>query len=137
MGKITYIKIAGKSYPMSFSLGASKKLMQQFGGAQKMKEKIEKERDDAKKIEIVTEILSLLIAQGCAYKNYFEKDIPAPEDAPVFNGKWEPINKDLLEIAIDVEDIQGVMQKIEECVKRSSKKEVELKLGKNAEATQG
>ena len=87
MNRITYIKIAGKSYPMSFSLGASKKIVEKYGSAEKMKSSLAKAKD-AEKIDIVIDMMDLLISQGCAYKNYFEKDIPAPEDAPIVEGKW-------------------------------------------------
>ena len=135
MGKITYIKIAGRSYPMSFSLGASKKIIQRYGSSQKMNAALKEEGDESKKIDMVVWILSLLIAQGCAYKNYFEKDIPAPEDAPVIDGKWVPVDQNVLEYAIDIAEIEEVTKKIEECIGGGSKKNVEVKPGKNAKAT--
>ena len=135
MGKITYIKIAGRSYPMSFSLGASKKIIQRYGSSQKMNAALKEEGDESKKIDMVVWILSLLIAQGCAYKNYFEKDIPAPEDAPVIDGKWVPVDQNVLEYAIDIAEIEEVTKKIEECIGGGSKKNVGAKPGKNAKAT--
>lgn len=84
---------------------------------------------------MVVWILSLLIAQGCAYKNYFEKDIPAPEDAPVIDGKWVPVDQNVLEYAIDIAEIEEVTKKIEECIGGGSKKNVEAKPGKNTKAT--
>lgn len=135
MGKITYIKIAGRNYPMSFSLGASKKIMQRYGSAKKMSASLSSETDDTKKIDMVVWILSLLISQGCAYKNYFEKDVPAPEDAPIIDGKWVPVDQNVLEYAIDIAEIEEVTKKIEECISGGSKKNVEVKPGKNAKAT--
>ena len=135
MGKITYIKIAGRSYPMSFSLGASKKIIQRYGSSQKMNAALKEEGDESKKIDMVVWILSLLIAQGCAYKNYFEKDIPAPEDAPVIDGKWVPVDQNVLEYAIDIAEIEEVTKKIEECIGGGSKKNVEAKPGKKVKAT--
>ena len=136
MNRITYVKIAGKSYPMSFSLGASKKIIEKYGSAQKMQTAMKKS-DDVEKLSIVTDMLALLIAQGCAYKNYFEKDIPAPDDAPIINGKWEPIPAEIIEIALGVMDVAEVTQKIEECMSIGSKKEVEGKPeGKNVSAAQ-
>ena len=135
MGKITYIKIAGRSYPMSFSLGASKKIIQRYGSSQKMNAALKEEGDESKKIDMVVWILSLLIAQGCAYKNYFEKDIPAPEDAPVIDGKWVPVDQNVLEYAIDIAEIEEVTKKIEECIGGGSKKNVEAEPGKNTKAT--
>ena len=135
MGKITYIKIAGRSYPMSFSLGASKKIIQRYGSSQKMNAALQEEGDESKKIDMVVWILSLLIAQGCAYKNYFEADIPAPEDAPVIDGKWVPVDQNVLEYAIDIAEIEEVTKKIEECINGGAKKKVEAKPGKNAKTT--
>lgn len=136
MGKIVYVNIVGKSYPMSFSLGASKKIIEKYGSAEKMKVQLKKS-DDVKKIDMISEVLELLIAQGCAYKNYFEKDIPAPKNAPVIEGKWVPISKEILEIAVGVNDMEDLAEKIEECVSFGSKKEYEAKAtGKNAKATQ-
>ena len=137
MSRIVYVKIAGKDYPMSFSLGASKKIMEKYGGAEKMKASLDKAKD-AQKIDMVTELLELLIAQGCAYKNYFEKDIPAPDNAPVIDGKWTPLPREAIEIAVGVYDVEELSDKISECISAGSKKEVEAKaIGKNASGGQG
>lgn len=137
MERCTYIKIAGKEYPMSFSLGAAKKIISKYGSAQGMVRAIKSKNDDIAKLDMVTEIMELLIDQGCAYKNYFEKDMPKPENAPVINGKWEPLPKEALEIAIGVTDMEEMVKKIEECVNTGNKKEFETKEdSKNAKATQ-
>lgn len=137
MAKITYIKIAGKNYPMSFSLGASKKITEKYGSTKKMNELLSG-GDDFKKIDMVTDLLSLLISQGCAYKNYFEKDIPTSDDDPVIDGKWTPLAREVIEIAVGIEDVEEITAKIEECIGAGSKKEVELRSeGKNAKSAQG
>lgn len=137
MDRCTYIKIAGKEYPMSFSLGASKKMIAKYGSIEKMQNELKKSGDDIKKLDLLTEMLALLIAQGCAYKNYFEKDMPAPENAPIINGKWEPITAEVLDIAIMLYDADEIREKIEECVTKGAKKRVEAKAqGKNVKATQ-
>lgn len=136
MSRITFVTIAGKNYPMSFSLGASKKIIEKYGGAEKMKTALEKAKD-AQKIDMIIELLELLIAQGCAYKNYFEKDIPAPDNSPVVDGKWAPLPREALEIAVGVYDVKELSDKILECVGNGSKKEIELKTeGKNANGGQ-
>lgn len=136
MSRITFVTIAGKNYPMSFSLGASKKIIEKYGGAEKMKTALEKAKD-AQKIDMITELLELLIAQGCAYKNYFEKDIPAPDNSPVVDGKWAPLPREAIEIAVGVYDVKELSDKILECVGNGSKKEIELKTeGKNANGGQ-
>ena len=132
MSRITFVKIAGKSYPMSFSLGASKKIIGKYGSAEKMKTAIEKS-EDMERIDLVTEMIELLTAQGCAYMNYFEKDMPKPDDAPVVDGKWTPLPREVIEIAVGISDIDELVKKITECIEGGSKKEVETRTeGKNA-----
>lgn len=127
MSKITYITLAGKDYPMSFSLGATKRLIQRYGSVEKMQERIKKEGNEADKLEAIVEILALLISQGCAYKNFFEKDLPAPENAPIINGKWEPLPTEVIEVAVDIFDAEDMVAKIVECISGGSKKDVEAK----------
>lgn len=120
---------------MSFSLGAAKKIAEKFGSTQKAMEKMKKAGGN--EIDILIDMLALLISQGCAYKNYFEADIPAPDDAPVINGKWTPLPREVIEIAIDVTEVEEIVDKISECINNGSKKEVEAKqTGKNVEAAQ-
>ena len=65
-------------------------------------------------------------------------DIPAPEDAPIVEGKWTPLPKEALSIAIGVYDIEELAGKIQECVSKGGTKEVEAKPeGKNVRAAQG
>ena len=127
MSKITYVKIAGKSYPMSFSLGATKKLIAKYGSVEKMKSHLSKEGREAEKLDAIVDMLELLIAQGCGYKNYFEADIPAPDDAPVIDGKWTPLPKEAIEIAVDISDADALVNSIISCVNGGSKKDVEGK----------
>ena len=83
------------------------------------------------------QILEVLISQGCAYKNYFEKDLPKPENAPIQDGKWVPISKEEIEIAINVSDIKEIGEKIEKCMGTGTKKEIETRsVAKNAKAAQ-
>lgn len=136
MSRIVYAKIAGKSYPMSFSLGASKKIIGKYGSAEKMKSALEKSKD-TDKIDLVTEMIELLTAQGCAYMNYFEKDMPKPDDAPIVDGKWTALPRDVIEIAVGISDVDELVKKITECIDGGSKKEVEIRAeGKNAESGQ-
>lgn len=140
MDRCVYVEIAGKQYPMSFSLGATKKIVQRFGSTKKMMEKLTKkentenkehkedyERDDFENLETISFILEILIAQGCAYKNYFEKDMPAPQNAPIENGKWTPLPKEALDVAIQITETKGIVAKISECVNRGGKKKIQAK----------
>lgn len=127
MERCTYIEIAGRSYPMTFSLGATKRIVAKYGSTEKMKKALNAKGEEDKKLDLVTEMLELLISQGCAYKNYFEKDLPAPENAPIINGKWEPVPKEIIEIAIGITDVDEIVKKISECINTGNKKEVEGK----------
>lgn len=154
MERCVFVEIAGKQYPMSFSLGATKKIIGKFGSTQNMMKELKAtqgegpedqekniellERDSLEALETISFILEILIAQGCAYKNYFEKDLPVPADAPVENGKWIPLPKEALDIAIQIADTKKIVEKISECVKQGSKKKMEAKAaGKNQKAIQG
>lgn len=130
MERCTYIEIAGRSYPMTFSLGATKRIVAKYGSTEKMKKALNAKGEEDKKLDLVTEMLELLISQGCAYKNYFEKDLPVPENAPIINGKWEPVPKEIIEIAIGITDVDEIVEKISECINTGNKKEVESKPGK-------
>nr|DAV23294.1 MAG TPA: tail assembly chaperone protein [Caudoviricetes sp.] len=126
MDRCTYVNIAGKNYPMSFSLGAAKRIISKFGSVEKLMKSLEKKGDDFQKIDIAVDLLETLISQGCAYKNYFEKDLPFPLDAPIEDGKWIPIPKEAIEIMIEIYDLEEIMKKLMECIKNGSKKKVEL-----------
>lgn len=151
MERCIFVEIAGKQYPMSFSLGATKKIIGKFGSTQNMMKNLKKtqekgneenmelsDRDSLEALETISFILEILIAQGCAYKNYFEKDLPAPVNAPIEDGKWIPLPKEALDIAIQIADTKKIVEKISECVNQGSKKKVEAKAtGKNPKAAQG
>ena len=57
MNRIVYTKIAGKNYPMSFSLGAAKKIAEKFGSTQKAMEKMKKAGGN--EIDILIDMLAL------------------------------------------------------------------------------
>lgn len=137
MERTQYIKLAGKNYPLRFSLGASIELSKKYGSIEKMGEVIAGSGEVAS-MESAASILEVLIAQGCAYKNLFEKGIPAPEDAPVENGKYVPIDMETICIAADLYDIGEISKKIMLAIGRGTREEIKTEEnddGKNAEAT--
>lgn len=137
MGKITYMEIAGKNYPMSFSLMAATKIAEKHGSLEKALSEVGGEATP-KNIETLVDIIELLISQGCAFKNYFERDVPAPGNAPIIDGKWEPLPREALNIAITIADLDELTDKIYECIGQGKKKEVEaqeIEPSKNADAT--
>ncbi len=138
MDRTIYINIAGKNYPMRFSLAALREINQKYGNLQKMTESIDQD-NTMNTLNALTGMLELLIRQGCAYKNLFEKDIPAPEGAATENGTWIPISAENLEVAIELNDIATVKEKIFECIRVGQKQTIESepadKKSKNAKAT--
>lgn len=136
MKKSIYIRLAGRDYPLNFSLGACKVITKELGSLDKL-EKTLAENFDADTIDKISTILCTLIAQGCAYKNIFEIDPgiydvdEAENPALGEDGKFRALKKDELEIALGFEDIGEIMTKIGECVGASSVTEVEAKKPKN------
>lgn len=136
MKKSVYIRLAGKDYPLNFSLGACKVITKQLGDLDKL-DKILGEKFEADTIDKISTILLVLIKQGCAYKNLFEIDAgvystdEAERPALGADGRFKPLDKEELEVAIGVEDIAEIMNKITECIQGSSDTEVEAAKGKN------
>lgn len=124
---------------MSFSVMAAKKIKEKFGSTEKALEKISRESETMESVmgvmDVVLDMLEIMISQGCAYKNYFEKDLPVPKDAPVIEGKWIPLPREALELAIGMIDLGEVVEKIYECISGGKVKEVEA-VSKNAMAGQ-
>ena len=128
MSRIVYIEIVGKEYPMSFSLMAAKKIAEKNGNVENMLAKVKNDGGTTPDVvDSLVDILELLISQGCAYKNYFEKDVPVKENDPVIDGKWTPLPREALEIAVSIGELDEIVDKIKECIDTSKKKEIEAK----------
>lgn len=84
--------------------------------------------DDLKKLNAFFDILEILIAQGCAYKNAFESNLPHPENAPVEDGKYIPVSKEMMELIVTPDEAQDFAEKIKMCMENGSKKTVALKI---------
>lgn len=111
MDRTAYLNIAGKEYPMRFSLGASIAMSKRFGSLEKMTEELDGE-DESKTMEDLVWITELMIKQGCAYKNLFEKDVPTSDNAPVKDGKYIPLTADEIEVGLSVMDLGELKDKI-------------------------
>ena len=144
MDRTVYIDIAGKEYPMRFSLGASKKIAEKFGSLKKMQEKLtggeSGEGTEEKYLEIIAYMLSVLIKQGCAYKNLFEAEQPIPPKAPVKDGKYIGLEPEEIEVALDMADMETASKKIFKVIGAGNAREVNAKeksenKRKNAETT--
>ena len=134
MDRTTYIEIAGKQYPMRFSVGASIAITKKFGSLQKMADNLKSEDGvgEAKTFETIIWMTETLIRQGCAYKNLFESDLPIPEGAPVENGKYMPITAEKLEIGIDVADLGEITKKIFATIGSGERKEIQTQEKENS-----
>ena len=137
MANITDIIIAGKRYPMRYSIAAGKAITKKFGGLKDMGEAMFSGKED-EALEAVTWVTELLIQQGCAYKNLYEADQPFPEDAPVVDGKYVPLTQEQLEIALDIgDDMRMLTEKLTEAIYGPEERKVEAEevKTKNPKAT--
>ena len=119
------ITIAGKDYPMSFSVIAAKKIAIEHGSIEKFIASFKNSDGIGEKtIDDIISVLELLISQGCAYKNYFEKDVPTKATDPVIDGKWTPLPREALEIAIGLCDFDEISEKLQQCILKGKKGKV-------------
>lgn len=132
------ITIAGKEYPMSFSVMAAKKIAAKHGSVEKFIAEFNNvDGIGEREIDEIISVIELLISQGCAYKNYFEKDVPTKKADPVIDGKWTPLPKEALEIAIGLCDFEEIAEKIMKCINKDKKGKIEqVNTSKNVEAGQ-
>lgn len=138
MGKATDIIIAGKRYPMRYTIAAGKAITKKFGGLKDMGETMFSGNEE-EALNAVTWVTELLIQQGCAYKNMFETDQPVPEDAPVDkDGRYIPLTQEELEIAMDIgDDMRMLTNKLTEAIYGPDQRKVEAEeiKTKNQKAT--
>ena len=134
MDRTVYIEIGDKAYPMRFSLGAAKKLCEKYGSLTKMTDKITGDGtadNMGAALETVTWIIDLLIKQGCAYKNLFEADIPAPANAPVVDGKYTPPTPEILDTGLGIWEMRELQEKIFQTLGAGNRREVEAEVKPN------
>jgi hypothetical protein len=125
MNRIGEIEIAGSKYPLNFSTKAAKEIAQRYDGLENIEDAFSGKAVDAMMDEIIW-LLSLLIAQGVAYKRIVEG-----EDV-------KGITADELEVVLGVADMTDMKGKIMNAMLGGMKREVEVEPDpKNAETTQG
>lgn len=137
MRPMTYIEIAGKRYPMRFSLAAMRAVTEKFGSMEAMGKAMGGD-DTGQTLETMAWIIGMMVRQGCEYKNLFEAATDFPKDAPVENGKYMPISDEMLSVALDIKDLPELSAKITEAMSIGQDREIraEQKGGKkNEEAT--
>jgi hypothetical protein len=125
MNRITEIEIAGSKYPLNFSTKAAKEIAQRYDGLENIEDAFADKAVDAMMDEIVW-LLSLLIAQGVAYKRIVDGE------------EVKGITAEELEVVLGVADMAGLKDKIMDAMLGGMKREVEVEIDpKNAETTQG
>ena len=129
MSKTVYIEVAGKEYPMRFSIAAAEAISEKFGSLDKLSEALSG-AGEADTLDNVLWVVALLIQQGCAYKNLFEKDQPVPENAPVEKGKYVPLDKEQLEVGLDILSLRDLQGKIYQTVGTGQRQTVETQTDK-------
>lgn len=124
MDRITEIEIAGKKYPLNFSVKAAKEVSKRYGDISNIGDAFSGKTMD----EMMDEsswILALLIEQGVAYKKIVEgEDIKA-------------LTKEELEVVMGVVDFADLKDILLGAMMAGMKREVEVETDpKNAETTQ-
>jgi hypothetical protein len=124
MNRIGEIEIAGSTYPLNFSTKAAKEIAKRYDGLENIEGAFSGKAVDAMMDEIVW-LLSLLIAQGVAYRRIVEGE------------EVKGITADELEVVLGVADMAGLKDKIMGAMLIGMKREVEVEIDpKNAETTQ-
>lgn len=121
--RTVYVEILGKSYPMRFTIGASRAITDRYGSVEAMGDIIS--AAGSKAIFDLVWLLELFMKQGCAYKNLFCKDEPIPENAPVVDGKWVPLTAEELEIALEMFDLAEMSDQLFAIINRGQRKDIE------------
>lgn len=119
MNRITEIEIAGKKYPLNFSMKAARKFIERYGSVEDVWRKLNK-MGQVKKLEEINWILALMMEQGCVYRKLTDgEDIT-------------PLAANELEVLMGFTDFAAVSDKIQEAIVAGITPEIELKLKKKA-----
>lgn len=124
MNRIGEIEIAGSTYPLNFSTKAAKEIAQRYDGLENIEDAFSGKAVDAMMDEVIW-LLSLLIAQGVAYKRIVEDE------------EVKGITADELEVVLGVADMAGLKANIMDAMMGGMSREVEVEPDpKNGETTQ-
>lgn len=126
MNRITEIEIAGKSYPLNFSVKAAKEISERYDGLENIDKAFANKPVDEMMDEVIW-LLSILIGQGVAYKHIVEG-----------HENVKGITADELEIVLGVSDLTNLKDQIMDAALSGMERTVETEDDpKNAETTQG
>lgn len=124
MNRIKEIEIAGKKYPLNFSLKATEMVAKRYGGLEGMDDALtDKPLDEM--MEEVSWILAVLLEQGAAYKKVIDK-----EEIEVFT-------QDELKIVLGISDFNGIKMTLFGAMTAGMEREVEVEPDPNAKTKQG
>lgn len=119
MSRITEIEIAGKKYPLNFSMKAARQFIERYGSVEDVWRKLG-EMNQIEKLAEINWILALMIEQGCAYRKLVDGEDLAP------------LTTDELEVLMGFTDFAALSDKIQEAIIAGMTPEIELKLKKKA-----
>jgi len=124
MNRITEIEIAGRKYPLNFSVKAAKEVSERYGDISNIGDAFEG-KSTSEMMDEANWILALLIEQGVAYK----KIVDGEEVKGLSQGE--------LEIVMGVVDFAGLKNTLLGAMTAGMEREVEVEPDpKNAETTQ-
>ena len=125
MNRITEIEIAGKNYPLNFSVKAAKEVSKRYGDISNIGDAFtDKPMDEM--MDEANWILSLLIEQGIAYKKIVDGE------------EIKGITSDELEVVMGVADFANLKDTLFESMMAGMEREVEVEVApKNAKTKQG
>lgn len=124
MNRITEMEIAGKKYPLNFSLKAAREVAKRYGDISNVTDAFNGKAVDEMMDEAAW-ILALLLQQGAEYKKVVDG-----EDIKIFT-------KGELEVVLGVADFAGLKETLMDAMLAGMKREIEVEPDiKNAEATQ-
>jgi hypothetical protein len=124
MSRIGEITLAGKKYPLNFSVKAAKEVSARYGGLDNVDAAFSEKSIDEMMDEAIF-LLSILIEQGVLYKRIAEGE------------EIKGIAPDELEVVLGVSDLAGVKAQILGAMIGGMSREVEVEPEKNVKTTQG
>lgn len=124
MNRITEIEIAGKKYPLNFSVKAAKEVSERYGDITNIGDAFEG-KSTSEMMDEANWILALLIEQGVAYKKIVDGE------------EVKGLTQDELEILMGVVDFADLKSTLLGAMTAGMRREVEVEPDpKNAETTQ-
>lgn len=116
MIRTVWINVNSRPYPMRCTLGATEALTEKFGSLRAFLERL---NNPDQIVATALDAVEILIAQGCAYENFFRREQP---DFP--DGGYKSIPREILRSAFTADDLKSIAQKIAECLDLGKKNEV-------------